>query len=87
MVLTMAAVAASKGIKVSRLSATVQGLTEFVGLGANTRFVTDLDLGAGLSSRERAILYNSARHCEVHKMLRGKIEFEDNLEDGVGPPA
>ena len=79
MVLTMAAVAASKGIHVTRLAVTVQGLTEFVGLGASTRFVTDLDLGDGLSRREQAILYNSARHCEVHKMLRGQIEFQDNL--------
>ena len=85
MVLTMAAVAASKGIEVSRLGATVQGLTEFVGLGANTRFVTNLDLGTGLSTRERAILYNSARHCEVHKMLRGQIEFQDNLAEAPGP--
>ncbi|HSJ53883.1 MAG TPA: hypothetical protein VLC52_09060 [Anaerolineae bacterium] len=85
MVLTMAAVAASKGIEVTRLGATVQGLTEFVGLGANTRFVTNLDLGTGLSTRERAILYNSARHCEVHKMLRGQIEFQDNLAEAPGP--
>jgi hypothetical protein len=85
MVLTMAAVAASKGIAVTRLAATVQGVTEFAGLGADTRFVTNLDLGAGLSSRERAILYNSARHCEVHKMLRGRIEFQDNLADEAEP--
>jgi hypothetical protein len=79
MVLTMAAVAASKGIEITRLGATVQGVTEFVGLGANTRFVTNLDLGPGLSRREQAILYNSARQCEVHKMLRGQIEFQDSL--------
>ncbi len=85
MVLTMAAVAASKGIEVTGLGATVQGVTEFVGLGANTRFVTNLDLGAGLSSRERAILYNSARRCEVHKMLRGQIEFQDTLTDAPDP--
>jgi hypothetical protein len=81
MVLTMAAVAASKGIEITRLGATVQGITEFVGLGANTRFVTNLDLGSGLSRREQAILYNSARQCEVHKMLRGQIEFQDTLAD------
>ena len=87
MVLTMAAVAASKGIAVTRLGATVQGVTEFVGMGANTRFITDFDLGEGLSSRERAILYNSARRCEVHKMLRGNIEFQDNLADAPGSTA
>jgi hypothetical protein len=81
MVLTIAAVAANKGIQVTRLAATVQGLTEFEGLGANTRFVTNLDLGPGLSRREQAILYNSARQCEVHKMLRGQIEFQDRLAE------
>lgn len=81
MVLTMAAVAASKGIAVTRLGATVQGITEFVGLGAKTRFVTSLDLGSSLGRREQAILYNSARHCEVHKMLHGQIEFQDSLAD------
>jgi len=85
MVLTMAAVAASKGIEVTRLGASVQGVTEFVGMGANTRFVTDLDLDEGLSNRERAILFNSARHCEVHKMLRGQIEFQDHLADVPRP--
>lgn len=84
MVLTMAAVAASKQIDVKRLAATVQGVTEFAGLGANTRFVTNLDLGEGLSRREQAILYNSARQCEVHKMLRGRIEFQEDLVDAPG---
>jgi hypothetical protein len=41
-----------------------------------TRFVVSLDLGAGLTRREQAILYNSARKCEVHKLLSGELEFE-----------
>ena len=80
MVLTMAAVAASKGIAPKRLSVIVRSQTEFIGRETSTQFVSSLDLGEGLSTRERAILYNSARNCEVHKMLRGKIEFEDRLE-------
>jgi hypothetical protein len=79
MVLTMAAVAENKGIRVTRLAAVVEGRTEFVGRQATTRFVSDLDLGEGLSPREQQILFNSARQCEVHKMLRGEVAFEERL--------
>jgi hypothetical protein len=79
MVLTMAAVAGNKGIAVSRLSAVVEGRTEFVGRGASTRFVSRLDLGEGLTKREERILFSSARLCEVHKMLGGEITFEEHV--------
>jgi uncharacterized OsmC-like protein len=80
MVLTMAAVAENKGIHVKRLAASVEGRTEFVNRRTTTGFVSHLDLGEGLTPRELRILYNSARNCEVHKMLRGEITFEDHLE-------
>ena len=80
MVLTMAAVAENKGILVKQLTASVEGHTEFVNRRTTTRFVSHLDLGEGLAPREQRILYNSARNCEVHKMLRGEITFEDHLE-------
>jgi uncharacterized OsmC-like protein len=79
MVLTMAAVAASKGITSTRLVASVEGSTEFAGRRASTRFTSKLDLGEGLTPREQRILYNSARQCEVHKMLQGQITFEEHL--------
>jgi hypothetical protein len=78
MVLTMAAVAANKGITCTRLAASVESRTEFVGRKAATRFVSCLDLGEGLTAREQRILYNSARQCEVHKMLQGEIAFEEH---------
>ncbi|MGQ9598981.1 MAG: hypothetical protein ACUVWZ_06150 [Anaerolineae bacterium] len=80
MVLTMAAVADHKGISLSRLVVSVEGRTEFVGRQASTRFVSRLDLGDGLTPREQRILFNSARQCEVHKMLRGEMAFEEYLE-------
>lgn len=80
MVLTMAAVAAHKGIEFDKLEAAVEGRTEFVGRSAQTRFITKMELGEGLSPREVRILYNAARSCEVHKMLRGEIEFEEHLD-------
>ena len=80
MVLTMAAVADSKGISTSHLVAKVESHTEFVRREASTRFVSHLEIGERLTSREKRILYNSARTCEVHKMLRGEITFEEELQ-------
>lgn len=79
MVLTMAAVAANKGIASDKLEADVEGRTEFAGRHTSTRFTTHLRLGEGLTPREVRILYNAARTCEVHKMLRGEIAFEEHL--------
>jgi uncharacterized OsmC-like protein len=81
MVLTMAAVAEHKGMAVSRLAASVEGRTEFVGRQTSTHFVSQIDLGEGLSPREQRILYNSARQCEVHKLLRGEITFDEHLAE------
>lgn len=79
MVLTMAAVAAAKGITVQKLEAWVEGRTEFEGRQARTHFTSRIDLGEGLGPREQRILFNSARGCEVHKMLRGELSFEEHL--------
>jgi uncharacterized OsmC-like protein len=84
MVLTVAAVADNKGIEVTQLGVLVEGHTEFVGRETTTHFVSHLDLGEELTSREQRILYNSARLCEVHKMLRGEITFKDHLKGSSG---
>ncbi len=81
MVLTMAAVADHKGISCTGLAASIEGQTRFEGRKTFTHFSSRLDLGQGLTPRERRILYNSARQCEVHKMLGGEITFEEYLED------
>jgi uncharacterized OsmC-like protein len=79
MVLTMAAVADNKGMHLTELAATVEGRTEFESGHARTHFSSRFDLGDGLTRREVRILYNSARQCEVHKMLRGEISFDEQL--------
>jgi uncharacterized OsmC-like protein len=79
MVLTIAAVAAHKGIALPQLSATVEGRTEFEGPAASSHFESRLMLPEGLSAREQRILFNAARQCEVHKMLRGEVTFEEHL--------
>jgi hypothetical protein len=42
----------------------------------DTFFKVRIDLGTGLTRRERTILFNVARSCEVYKMLTGKISFD-----------
>ncbi len=79
MVLTMAAVAAHKGIVLDKLGVQVETRIEEAGRQQKTAFVTTVDLGSGLTERQRRILFNSARYCEVHKLLRGSIEFSENL--------
>ncbi len=86
MVLTIAAVAAHKGILVSRLKACVKGRTKFVGRETRTHFISKIDLGEGLTPREQRILFNSAKGCEVHKMLGGEVSFEESLSP-LSPPA
>ncbi len=82
MVLTIAAVADHKGIPLTRLAVTVEGCTRFMDRQATTHFTTHLDLGEGLDARQQRILFNAARQCEVHKMLRGQVTFEERLTGG-----
>ena len=46
-----------------------------------TRFEVQVDLGEGLTRRERIILYNSSRQCEVNKLLTGQLTFDYRLAD------
>ena len=45
----------------------------------HTRFAVRVDLGDGLTRRERIILFNSARRCEVNKLLNGPMSFDYQL--------
>jgi hypothetical protein len=50
-----------------------------------THFEVQVDLGEGLTRRERTILFNSARRCEVNKLLNGEMTFDYQLEaSGTG---
>jgi uncharacterized OsmC-like protein len=80
-VLTVAAVAAHKGIAIDQIEATIDRRTEEE-RPWRTAFAIAVDLGGGLTRRERAILYNAARGCEVHKLLDGEIAFEYALVGG-----
>jgi hypothetical protein len=82
MVLTIAAVAAHKGIDPVRINVDVHRET-VQGAAWETGFVVDIDLGPGLSRRDQIILFNAARRCEVHKLLTGEISFDYRLGEGL----
>jgi uncharacterized OsmC-like protein len=81
MVLTMAAVAANKGISPDKLEVHTNATTEKSSGETRTIFSSSIDLGQGLTDRERRILLNSARYCEVHKLLSSVIEFKEVLAE------
>jgi len=78
MLLTMAAVAAAKDMS-------SQGFSVCVRLnppanGANgASFDSEIRLSERFSPREQRILFNAARSCEVHHLLRGPIVFRETL--------
>jgi hypothetical protein len=74
-VLTLSAVADHKKILTEKLEVRVGCLTGN-GTSLSTRFKISIDVGNGLTRRERAILFNSARTCEVGKILSGPIDIE-----------
>jgi len=81
MVLTMAAVADNKKINPDvvdvRISYEIQA-----GRSWSTCFDVRIDLGKKLTPRERTILFNSARGCEVSKLLSGENRFQYELANG-----
>ena len=84
--LTVAAVAASKGIEPERIDVQIERQTT-ENTAWRTAFVIHLDLGQGLSHREQIILFNSARHCQVHKLLGGEMAFDYQLVDTPPVPS
>lgn len=69
----------SKGITPERIDVQVRRETQ-EGRSWQTRFEVQVDLGRGLAQRERIILFNSARRCEVHKLLNGEMTFDYQLQ-------
>jgi len=80
-VLTLSAVADHKGIALEKLEVKI-GCRSENGVSQSTRFKIRIDADDGLTQRERAILFNSARNCEVSKILAGKINFDYSFSSG-----
>jgi uncharacterized OsmC-like protein len=49
---------------------------------AGSLFKVEVKIDSDLTTREKILLFNSARKCDVSKLLFGKSEFEYRLEDG-----
>ena len=45
-----------------------------------TMFDSRVKIKGNLTARERTILLNSAHHCDVHKILLGKVTMHDRLQ-------
>jgi len=81
MILTMAAVAAAKGMPSHGFSVSVD-LQPHESNGKNGKggaFKSEIHLSEQFTSREQRILFNSARSCEVHHLLQGPLEFHETL--------
>ena len=77
--LTIAAVAENKKIIVNKIDVNIACKIE-EDKNRTTTFVIIIDLGSGLTRRERTILFHVARLCEVHKMLAGESSFDYRLK-------
>lgn len=81
--LTIAAVAAHKGITPQQIDVEIHRRTVEDGAWQST-FSVEIDLGPGLTRREQVLLFNAARRCEVHKLLEGELAFEYELARSPG---
>ena len=72
-VLTLDAVAKNKGIALDDFEARLGYRTDGNG---HTTFDVALQLDAGLSERERKILYQSAKLCDVGKVLKSNVTID-----------
>jgi len=76
--LTLNAVAKQKGITLIRPDVRLDYARNGNG---DTRFHVALNLDSHLTDRERKILYQSARICEVGKVLQSNVRIDYCLED------
>ena len=76
-VLTLNAVAENKGIDLTDLKV---GLDYHKNESGGTQFFVDLNFSSALTDRERKIMYQSARLCEVGKLLKGDVRIDYELK-------
>ena len=79
--LTISAVAENKKIPLSNFSVKIDRISS-TGNEPHTLFSVKIDIPSGLNERERIILFNAAKKCDVTKILNGKIDFSYQLIDG-----
>ena len=76
--LTISAVAEHKGIKLKDVEVRIQRESDNNN-GGRTSFYIEIDLMGELDDREKVLLFNSARKCDVTKILAGDIGFQYKL--------
>jgi len=74
----MSAVADHKGITLHKADIHISHEV-FEGKPWSTAFTVQIDLGGGFTQREKKILFNSARLCDIHKILTGQCKFDFKL--------
>ena len=74
----MSAVADHKGIKLHKTDIRISHEV-LEGKSWTTDFTVQIDLGSGFTQREKKILFNSARLCEIKKILSGECTFDFEL--------
>lgn len=79
-VLTIAAVAENKDINLEDIEVRISRTSDEINF-SNTQFDLKIELSGELSKRERILLFNSARNCEVHKLLKGEMRFVYHLQN------
>jgi len=47
------------------------------GVGTHASFASRIEIDGRLDERERTLLLNSVRQCDVHKILAGRMSFSD----------
>ena len=78
--LTISAVAEYKKINLTGISIhIIRNTTD--DKAVETQFVIEAYLKGDLTKRDRILLFNSARKCEVSKLLSGKFNFQFELKE------
>ena len=74
--LTITAVAEIKKISLDDVVVNVNELDDEPQVG-QTSFTVGIELSGNLTQRETILLYNSARNCDVHKLLSSQLSFNN----------
>ena len=73
--------AENKHIKLGNLGARIQCNTGFLDKKA-TVFRVEIETNVNFTEREKKILFNSAKSCEISKILKSDIEIDYRLISG-----
>ncbi|WP_040011411.1 hypothetical protein [Desulfotignum phosphitoxidans] len=80
--MTLSAVADHKKIAVEKIEIQIDCIAD-KGFDPSTLFTIDIDFGGSLTQREQTILLNSARNCEIGKILTGRVKLNIGLIAGT----